>query len=148
MTDNFLTLFCIVDGESTSFPAVIDPTKTVGELKDEIKTKKAPEFDDIAADKLSLWKVEIPDDDDDEEIPILLNAVSTKDKKKLKASRELKKFFTEPPPKETIHIIVQRPPPAPGNAHTRLLLFVTCCWNELRYSILMLSSLCRPRVGV
>ncbi|KAG0274489.1 hypothetical protein BGZ97_010496, partial [Linnemannia gamsii] len=74
MTDNLLTLFCVVDGESTSFPAVIDPTKTVGELKDEIKTKKANAFSEIDADQLTLWKVEIPDDDDDEEIPILLNA--------------------------------------------------------------------------
>ncbi|KAG0373735.1 hypothetical protein BGX24_011312 [Mortierella sp. AD032] len=31
------------------------------ELKDAIKTKKAQEFDDIDADKLTLWRVSIPD---------------------------------------------------------------------------------------
>ena len=34
-------------------------------LKDAIKAKKAPEFDNFPADKLKLWKVEIPDDHDD-----------------------------------------------------------------------------------
>jgi hypothetical protein len=119
MTDKPLTLFCLVDGEATSqaFSVDIEQTKAVDQLKKVIKTEKAPRFDDVAADELTLWKVEIPDDDDDEEIPFLLNAVSTKDKKKLKATRELNEFFTKPPPKKTIHIIVQRPPP--GNVHSR-----------------------------
>ncbi|KAG0288839.1 hypothetical protein BGZ96_007438 [Linnemannia gamsii] len=37
MADNDLSLLCLVDGESTSFPVDIKPTKTVGHLKKAIK---------------------------------------------------------------------------------------------------------------
>jgi hypothetical protein len=65
MTDKTLTVYCVVDGNTTmnAFPVPISSAESVGDLKDRINTKKAPEFDDIAADKLSLWKVSIPDDD-------------------------------------------------------------------------------------
>ncbi|KAF9430400.1 hypothetical protein BGZ94_007051 [Podila epigama] len=48
MTDNRLTLFCLVDGETTSnaFSVEIDPIKSVEHLKNLIKAKKAPRFDD------------------------------------------------------------------------------------------------------
>ncbi|KAG0285780.1 hypothetical protein BGZ97_007676, partial [Linnemannia gamsii] len=85
-----------------AFPVPISSAETVGELKDKIKTKKAPRFDDVAADELSLWRVSIPDDDDDDEIPI--------DKKKLRATRGLLEVFPDKPPKNTIHVIVERPP--------------------------------------
>ncbi|KAF9393299.1 hypothetical protein BGX21_010806 [Mortierella sp. AD011] len=56
MTDNKLTLFCLVDGESTfnAFPVEIESTKTIGDLKKLdlkklIKTEKTPRFDDVAA---------------------------------------------------------------------------------------------------
>jgi hypothetical protein len=82
VTDKNLTLYCLVDGESTmnAFPVPISSAETVGELKDKIKTKKAPRFDDVAADELSLWRVSIPDDDDDDddEIPIVLGHVNNR----------------------------------------------------------------------
>jgi hypothetical protein len=111
MSDNRLTLFCLVDGlpSARAFPIKATFADTVGDLKDLIKTNQTPAFDDITPDQLTLWKVEIPDNDDDEEIPILLSTVSAKDKKTLKATRELNELFTTPPPKKTIHIIVQRP---------------------------------------
>jgi hypothetical protein len=58
------TLFCLVHGESitNAFPVKIPQADTVGDLKELIKLKKAPEFDTIAADKLMLWKVNIPTD--------------------------------------------------------------------------------------
>ncbi|KAH7028519.1 hypothetical protein BKA57DRAFT_431333 [Linnemannia elongata] len=113
MTENYLTLFCLVDGEPTfnAFPVEIESTKTIGNLKDLIKTKKAPRFDDVAADELTLWRVSIPDDDNDDEIPIVLGNVNNKDKKKLRATRGLLEVFPDKPPKNTIHVIVQRPPP-------------------------------------
>ncbi|KAF9415354.1 hypothetical protein BGZ94_000118 [Podila epigama] len=113
--NNPLTLFCLVDGESTPFPVEIESTKTIGDLKDAIKDKKAPRFDDVAADELTLWRVSIPDADDDEndeESPVLLDSIPSKDKKKLKATHDLSDVFKETPPKKTIHIIVQRPAPA------------------------------------
>ncbi|KAG0249045.1 hypothetical protein DFQ27_000456, partial [Actinomortierella ambigua] len=107
-TPTTLTLLCIVDGASTSraFPVNISPDDSMDDLKKLIKAKKAPRFDDVAADKLTLWRVSIPEDDDDEQ-PILLNKVS--EKKKLKTTRELTEFFEGSLLKKTIHIIVQRP---------------------------------------
>ncbi|KAF9310054.1 hypothetical protein BG003_008980 [Podila horticola] len=114
MTDDIITLFCLVDGEPTAnaFPVDIVPTKTISVLKDLIKTKKTPRFDDVAADELTLWRVSIPDgDDDDDDLPILLDSIPGKDRKKLKATRELSDVFNEKPARRMIHIIVQRPPP-------------------------------------
>ncbi|KAK5799406.1 hypothetical protein F5H01DRAFT_418077 [Linnemannia elongata] len=120
MLDNRLTLFCLVDGESTSnaFPVGIESTKTFGDLKEFIKVKKTPEFNDIAADKLTLWRVSIPITDDDDEVPLLLNNVTDKDKKKLGPATRLSKVFLDSLPEMTINVIVQRPPPvhAPGPA--------------------------------
>ncbi|KAG0006748.1 hypothetical protein BGZ65_004323 [Modicella reniformis] len=56
MANNTLTLFCVVDGEPGVFLVEITDNRTVTHLKDAIKIKKSPEFDDIAADKLILWK--------------------------------------------------------------------------------------------
>ncbi|KAG0044232.1 hypothetical protein BGZ89_006131, partial [Linnemannia elongata] len=111
MTDNRLNLFCLVNGEATSnaFPVEIESTKTIGDLKELIKTKKTNDFQDVDADKLTLWRVSIPDDDDDDEIPFVLDNVN-KDKKKLRATRGLLEVFPDKPPKNTIHVIVQRPP--------------------------------------
>ncbi|KAG0268150.1 hypothetical protein BGZ95_002588 [Linnemannia exigua] len=126
MDNNPLTLFCLVDGESTSnaFSIEIDSTKTVDGLKDLIKAKQSPDFDDIVAKSLTLWSVSIPDDDDDDEIPIVLGNVNNNDKKKLRATRGLLEVFPDKPPKNTIHVIVQRPPqvhvPVPARASTPL----------------------------
>ncbi|KAF8932529.1 hypothetical protein BGZ47_011345 [Haplosporangium gracile] len=112
MADNHLTLFCLVDGDSTSnaFSVEIAPTKTVDSFKKLIKSEKAPLFDDVAADQLTLWRVCIPDDDEDDndEIPLLEKIT---EKKKLKATTKLSKVFDTELPDETIHIIVQRPSP-------------------------------------
>ncbi|KAF9921492.1 hypothetical protein BGZ67_000422, partial [Mortierella alpina] len=55
---NRITLFCLVDGEATShaFPVKVCPDDTVGDLKELIKIKQAPAFDDITANNLTLWK--------------------------------------------------------------------------------------------
>ncbi|KAK5809582.1 hypothetical protein F5H01DRAFT_381910 [Linnemannia elongata] len=126
MTDDHLTLFCLVDGEATSnaFSVKIPSTDTVDDLKDHIKTKKSPEFDDVAADKLTLWRVSIPDDEDHDEIPVVLDNVIIKDQKKLRATRELSDVWKDKPPKGTIHVIIRRPPqehtPIPARVSTPL----------------------------
>jgi hypothetical protein len=108
-----LILYCLVDGESTSraFEVEVPATRTVTFLKDKIKEKKAPEFDDIAADKLTLWHVCVAITDDDE-LPVLLDRLN--EKKKLGPATRISKVFTEELPEETVHIMVQRPPQ--GNA--------------------------------
>jgi hypothetical protein len=103
------TLFCVVEGESTSnaFPVEIEPTKSIGSLKDAIKTKKSPRFNDIAADKLKLYKVSIPVVATRREDEITLDPQS-KSKGELSPVTRISKVFAEEPPEETIHIIVQR----------------------------------------
>lgn len=109
MTDNHLTLFCLVDGEATQFSMDINSTKTVNHLKDAIKAKNSPRFDDIAADELTLRRVSLQLTDGDDQHPILLSALD--EKKKLGQVTRLSKVFTNEMAEETIHIIVQRPPP-------------------------------------
>ncbi|KAF9271241.1 hypothetical protein BGZ74_006306, partial [Mortierella antarctica] len=111
MTDNRLSLFCLVEGESTSiaFPVKTSSSDTVGDLKNLIVNgDQAPAFKDVASKDLTLWRVSIPINDD--EVPILLNSVPDKDKKKLGPATRLSKVFPEDLPEETVHIIVQRPP--------------------------------------
>jgi hypothetical protein len=150
MIDTRLSLFCVVEGEPQSRKFSVKPklTDTIDDLKDLIKTKKANDFKDIDASNLDLWRVSIPIVPANKDNTIVLNEEDSR--KYLEPAHKLFRAFETDLPdsvsEDTIHVIVQRPPP--GNAHTRLLLFVTCCWNELRYSFLILSSLCRLRVGV
>ncbi|KAG9062573.1 hypothetical protein KI688_005488 [Linnemannia hyalina] len=112
MTDNFqnLTLFCLVDGEATSnaFSVKVPSSGTVDDLKDVIKTKKAPRFDDVAADELTLWHVEHPVIAANKHQPVLLNAIDSATE--LDPTDDIVDVFAETPPKKTIHILVQRPP--------------------------------------
>ncbi|KAF9381304.1 hypothetical protein CPC16_009905 [Podila verticillata] len=110
MTDNRMSLFCLVDGEATPFSMTISSSDTVDGLKNLIVYgDQAPAFRDVAAKDLTLWRVSIPDDDDNG-LPITLDSVA--EKKKLKATAKLSKIFDTELPEDTIHIIVQRPPPA------------------------------------
>ncbi|KAF9369269.1 hypothetical protein CPB97_003741 [Podila verticillata] len=101
MTDNRLSLFYVVDGESTSnaFSVKVMTTDTIDDLKDAIKVKKTPKFDDIATDELLS----------EEHEAVVLHTLHSK--QKLLPTDELSDVFKETPPKKTIHIIVQRPPP-------------------------------------
>jgi len=142
MTNNHLTLFCLIDGETTSnaFPVEIESSKTIGDLKKLIKTEQAPAFDDITANNLTLWKVSLSISDDEEETFITLDAFS--DKKKLQPTNRLSRLFVEPQLEDTIHIIVQRPSPPPsgiiclvaashetaGKVCTNLFCFAPLCY--------------------
>lgn len=110
MTYNHLTLFCLVDGESASsvFPVKLPMDDSIGDLKKLIKTEKAPEFDDIAADKLTLWRVSISVATNKHKLIVLNEFESAAE---LDPTDDVSDVFPEAPPKKTIHIIVQRPPP-------------------------------------
>ena len=111
MTDNRLNLFCVVDGQSTSnaFPLTVSPVDTIGGLKELIKAKKANDFQDVDADKLTLWRVSIPITKDNKHKPINLNESDSPTE--LDPTDELSDVFEDKPPKKTIHVIVQRPSP-------------------------------------
>lgn len=108
MTNKLLTLFCLVDGESTPFPVKIEFTETIGDLKKAIKDEQTPDFDDITAKALSLWKVSIPVVPKKERKEISLADVLSKEE--LDETDDVSDIFDEKPPKKTIHVIVQRPP--------------------------------------
>src|SRR5258707_10246349 len=52
-------IFCIVNGDHAAFPVTFDAAQTVGRLKKAIKAEKSPELNDIAADKLQLYQLDI-----------------------------------------------------------------------------------------
>jgi hypothetical protein len=101
-----ITLFCLVKGNTTAnaFSVKINRDEPISELKDAIKAKKSPEFDNFPADRLRLWKKEIPDDQDD-----LLSNLILNDEPELLATREIGDYWTEKPPKRHIHVIVKLP---------------------------------------
>ncbi|KAI8597586.1 hypothetical protein EDD21DRAFT_385091 [Dissophora ornata] len=109
ITNNVLTLFCVVDSESTPFSVDIDPSKTVDHLKVAIKDKKTNDFGDVDADKLTLWQVSIPLAPLNERKPIILNEFDFAIK--LDPTADVSDVFKETPPKKSIQVIVQRPPP-------------------------------------
>ncbi|PKB98498.1 hypothetical protein RhiirA5_431281 [Rhizophagus irregularis] len=57
-----ITLLCLVKGNTlaNAFPVDIDKDQLVGHLKEAIKVKKSPEFNNFSADRLKLWKTEKP----------------------------------------------------------------------------------------
>jgi Crinkler effector protein N-terminal domain len=101
-----ITLLCLVKGNTTAnaFPVDIDKDQLVGHLKDAIKAKKAPEFDNFPADRLKLWKVSIPGDQDDQ-----LQNLSLEDSDELLAINDIGDYWPTSPPKKTIHVLVEPP---------------------------------------
>ncbi|KAF9536525.1 hypothetical protein EC957_010545 [Mortierella hygrophila] len=108
MADQRLNFLCLVDGESTSFPVGIEST-TIGDLKDEIKAKTTPRFDDVAVAELTLWRVSIPLLPKKDRKDISLGDIPSKEE--LDETDDLSEVFPDKLPKKTIHVIVQRPPP-------------------------------------
>jgi hypothetical protein len=101
-----ITLLCLVKGNTlaNAFPIHIDGNSLVGDLKEAIKAKKQNDFAGIDADRLKLWKKEIPDDQDN-----LLSNLTLNDGDELLATREIGDYWTEKPPKRNIHVIVEPP---------------------------------------
>ncbi|GBB90267.1 hypothetical protein RclHR1_17160007 [Rhizophagus clarus] len=101
-----ITLLCLVKRNTiaNAFPVHIDGNSLVGDLKDAIKAKKAPEFDNFLADRLKLWKVMIPSDQDDQ-----LRNLILQDSDELLAINDIGDYWSTSPPKKHIHVIVKLP---------------------------------------
>jgi hypothetical protein len=101
-----ITLFCLVKGNTTAnaFEIDIEVDKSISYLKDAIKEKKQNDFAGVDADRLRLWKVEIPDDRDD-----LLSTLTLDDEPELLATKKISKYFPDSPAEEHIHVIVKLP---------------------------------------
>ncbi|GJJ77556.1 hypothetical protein EMPS_09915 [Entomortierella parvispora] len=109
MAGKTLRLNCIMDGESSSFPVDIASSESVSTLKDEIKKKKDPEFNEIAADKLTLFHIDGG---------ATKGQLSTASRKKLDDELEsLETYFRNGADKSLIYIVVQ--PPSQAHAGTK-----------------------------
>ena len=110
-------LNCLVHGETNdrTFPVDIPTNKTIGDLKKMIKIEKSPDFDQLTADKLDLWKVNIPTHFPENPILKVLNDNPMADiESALKGVKtnplsEIGDFWQEPAPKYNIHVIVKPP---------------------------------------
>ena len=102
---NMITIFCLVHGEpiANAFPVKIPLSDTISDLKKLIKEEKAPEFDDIAADKLKLWSISIPINDTEK-----LKNIEENSMQELFPTDEIADVFSTPL-KKHIHVIVKQP---------------------------------------
>ncbi|KAF9342944.1 hypothetical protein BGX26_006584, partial [Mortierella sp. AD094] len=73
----------------------------IGAFKELIKIKKSPEFDDIAADKLTLWHVTVPVVAATKHNAVLIKTI---DNKELLPTDELLDIFGDTPAKKTVHV--------------------------------------------
>ncbi|KAF9345612.1 hypothetical protein BGX26_002945 [Mortierella sp. AD094] len=92
---------------SKAFPLSASPTDTVGQLKNLIKEKSAPRFDDIPANELALWSVSIPVIAAKKHDPVIIDSLETKDE--LLPTTRLSKLYPKGVEDDIIHILVQRP---------------------------------------
>jgi Crinkler effector protein N-terminal domain len=104
------TLFCIVINGESAFPVDIQSNTTVGALKKAIKKEKEPEFDGFAADRLTLYLVNLLDDDDlakNVKQPLAIEPLTPL----IKVTKQVGDLLPRGPTKETVHILVQTPDP-------------------------------------
>ena len=103
-----LTLFCYVRGDdySNAFVVDIDEDKTVAHLRKAIKEERRPQFDDVPADSLSLWKASVLINRDIKESVEALDLV---DGDSLYPYEILSDIFSSGLEKRCVHIIINRP---------------------------------------
>ena len=103
-----LKLFCYVrgDNDSNTFVVNIDEDETVADLRKAIKEEKRPQFDDVPADSLSLWKASVLIDRDLKESVEALNLVNGDS---LRFNETLSDIFSYGLEKNHVHIICGHP---------------------------------------
>ena len=106
------TLYCMVLGEETIFPVVFDISRTVGELKTEIKIARASDFQ-FSAHRLTLYQIEIDVSDKNKYMDIMHEVTQPSyqfnPKIALHPPYELSSYFKRGL-KRVIQILVEPPP--------------------------------------
>jgi hypothetical protein len=100
-------LFCIVVGGNTSFSVKISSDETVDDLKKAIKKEKEHDFAGFDADRLTLFKVDVPALDLSkalEQIPKLDLSSAT-----MNPVLKLSRYYSTTPSEEMIHILIHTP---------------------------------------
>ncbi|PKY60973.1 hypothetical protein RhiirA4_550826 [Rhizophagus irregularis] len=87
---------------------------SISKLKDAIKEKKQNDFDNVDADKLKLWKVDISLEEENKKLELVNTKITVNIKEDLGGEElpllsKLSKYFPSQPADEHIHIIIQRP---------------------------------------
>ena len=94
-------LYCLVENDSMPFPVDMVPKETVGELKKRIKNEKQNDFKDVDADRLTLWKVDTPDDRK-------IDSSGLNDENALKPTRKISNYWNEKTlPENCIHVYIR-----------------------------------------
>ncbi|CAB4397952.1 unnamed protein product [Rhizophagus irregularis] len=113
-----ITLLCLVkeNALANAFPVDIEKDQLVGHLKDAIKLKKAPEFNNFPVDKFRLWKVSIPTKQPSAQLTtaskISVNIKNELDGVELSPVDDISEHFDDDsnkPIKKNLHIIVESP---------------------------------------
>jgi hypothetical protein len=110
MTDE-IELYCWVIGDDPDkiFPVQIEKSKTVGNLRDAIKTKNEPQFRDIAANTLTLRKIYVAEGDLDAQLEqIDLDYLKILDK--LRPTHPLSRVFSDSLIEGHLLVIIVQPP--------------------------------------
>ncbi|KAF9205589.1 hypothetical protein BGZ59_000392, partial [Podila verticillata] len=103
-----LTLFCVIEGDSTSkaFSIKASPSDNVRVLTQLIRDARAPHYDDIPLGQPFFRKVSIPDDPANEKEPVKLDKIEFW---QLTPTDTVGKAFKDGAPAKTIHIVVFQP---------------------------------------
>ena len=107
-----LSLNCLIldDEPEKMFTVEVEKAKNVSILKDQIKLKKAPHLDHVAASDIDLWKVDLCLDDlGAEPVHVNLDTCSKLSPPRMKLSS----FFNGTMDDDRLHIIIK----APGTSH-------------------------------
>src|SRR6266702_179887 len=101
-----LELNCLIisDDPSRIFAVKIEETKSVGYLKEAIKSKKKPAFNNVDANTLDLWSVSIDVNDHLEE---KINDLNLKSMNPLSPVKKLSGVFSNQLEDKHLHIVVQ-----------------------------------------
>jgi len=100
-TDFLLNCFVLGDKEDNVFTVEISKNKNVSILKDEVKKKKAPHLNHVAASDLELWKVSFPIDDH--------ASKKSQTEPPLKPNKRLSSLWHDNPSDDDLHILVKAP---------------------------------------
>lgn len=109
-----LTLFCLVDGQSTKQAWSIKalPADTVDDLKKAIKVAQAPSFDHVVSGELQLRKVNIADNPEADTIPVYVKNMKYLE---LRATDTVAEVYPRGAQQKVVQLMVMKPAPKTYN---------------------------------
>jgi|SRR5712671_3603139 len=105
-TPNLLQLHCWVVGENQTFTVEIGRERSIYDLKKAIQAETHPDFQDVAARKLTLYKATIVNDDS---INTRLQTIDLTTLTMLLPSHTISQNFKDRPPRGSIVVVIVQP---------------------------------------